>query len=290
MKIKWLATWQIVVLIILAHTLIYADSEFKYLWQPSGTPTKHWTKMTEKEKAFVLESYREQIQYAVKNIGKSFDEIDLKRLGYPHGYQYRTKMVTAGLIAHKYEEYKDLDKAAEYYREDLLAYQKAREEIFKTGSSSWRAGPGEYGPLRYLIRALEKAGRYDEAVKYYPLIFEDKLKLYGGKTDEERALNLIKDYKARTYSPENNSGFLAASWETALKKAKEGKIKPQQLEPIVGMHRQYHDGDLTKILQALDYYYEHRIRFMLKKASRHRDRKVKRKARELLKQLNKGSE
>ncbi|OGR63472.1 MAG: hypothetical protein A2X34_01420 [Elusimicrobia bacterium GWC2_51_8] len=254
------------------------------LWQPNGDVTIHMAKMNELQKAMVLDRFRMEIKYAVQNVNKSFDEIELIHLGYTHGYEWRIKIVTNGLIAEKYYKYSNYKKAAEYFYKDWQVDQECNtKKVWNSPGDCWPGGIGDYNPLFRAIGAWEDGGLYNEALKHYPEAQKELIDNYGAIMGTVAITDYFDIFKEA--HPEEGQYYenFMAGWKKTKELAKTEKPKP--LEPAVQNHEWFHSDKQNEVLKALEYYYKHRVKFMLEKALKHKNPVISKKAKDYLEKL-----
>jgi hypothetical protein len=162
----------------------YAAVSAKDIWKEDGSYVVPWKTMSAEKKAFVLEKYKSEIDYCRDNWGKSFKELDVEKIKAPE-YEEQVGYVTYGLIAGKYNQYGDYEKAAEYYYKDHLQAVKCQRESYKNGDC-WPGmpGPGEATAFDYLILTLERNNDYNALLPHYQQSFDAWVNSTDGSTYE----------------------------------------------------------------------------------------------------------
>lgn len=236
----------------------------------------------ETEITVTLEKIKNEIDLCKANKGKSFDEIEMISVGDVGAYDMGVKVITDGLIASKYEWYGDLSKAADYYYKDYLV---------QSGKKPWKSkhnwgSPGDSTPFPLFMGVLEQNQDYQRMVKVYPEYFNYyfNLDLYKG-SEKEKVKKLREKMKYDTELKNQYDSFMK-EWQEVKRLAK--TIKPKSLDPAVQSHEWFYSSKQDEVLKSLDYYFTHKVQFMLEKALSHKDPVVAAKAREYLGNLAKG--
>ncbi|MBI4668498.1 MAG: hypothetical protein HY747_04830 [Elusimicrobia bacterium] len=222
------------------------------------------------EKSSWMEYYRSQLDYALVNEGKNLYQLDYKRLGYSDkSIDQRLPVITAYKIAYLADKYGDFQTVAKYYCKCRDLERKRPPECY-----SW----GDSNSEDLCIGALERIGRCSEALKEWEKSFETYLFNFGGETREQQMSNLKKTMEEDREVKEFAKDFL--SWGEKLEeKIKKKKCEPKQLDIDTKMHHWFYAEDRKKNLEALKYYRQHRVKFMLEKAAKeHKDKKVRKQA------------
>ena len=265
---------------------LYADLKSEYFWDEYGNSKVDFEKLTKEQKAFVLEKYRPELEYCLANIGKSFAEINVEKVGQTMGYDKDVGSITNGLIGYKYAAYQSLQKSAEYFYKDYLQYHKCEQNSLKTGvwfkEDCWPGAIGEGPVLGHVINTLEMNNDFKGVLPYYQIYLDDWVSRMEGKTYKEKYATLKRKAKwdseiGRLYND------LMERWGKAKKLAK--TVTPTPLDPAVQNHEWFYSDKRGEVLKALDYYYQNKVQFMLEKALAHKDKAVQAKASEYLKKL-----
>ncbi|MBI4064720.1 MAG: hypothetical protein HY401_10545 [Elusimicrobia bacterium] len=246
-----------------------------------------WHKMDVEQKTKTLEFRKNELEYAQNNKKKKFENLKILKLGSTHGYQWRIKIVTPGLIGFKCLEYGDLECAVKYFYEDWLWLKQAEEDRIQKGiPNRWPGGPGDYDPLGQLIGELWEAGRYKETLRYYEEYFEDYFKrLHPNKSSDER-MAILNNLKVS--DPDSPIAGMIVGWEEAKNKAADKQQIMAKIEPSINIHHWFYSEDKSKNLEALKYYKQHNIKFIIENAAKeHKNPKVKKEAQKYLKELEK---
>lgn len=247
-----------------------------------STIRKSTTANAEAVIAVSLEKAKSEIDFCKSNLGRSFNDIDLSKVGDVGAYALGPEVVTDGLIAAKYEWYGDSYKAADYYYFDYLV---------QIGKKTWKSkhswsSPGDSTPFPTFMNVLKRNQDYLRLVKVYPEYFNYyfNLNLYKG-SEKEKVQKLMEQMK---YDAELKSQYdtFMKEWREAKKLAKSTKPKP--LDPAVQNHEWFYSDKREEVLRSLGYYFAHRVQFMLEKALNHKDAVIVAKAKEYLEKLWKG--
>lgn len=232
----------------------------------------------ETEIAMQLEKSKSQIDYCRNELGHSFDEINLSRMGPDEGYVLGVKVITYGLIASKYEWYGDLSKAADYYYKDYLV---------QIGKMPWRSkhnwsSPGDSTPFPIFMETLKQNQDYKRMLEVYPeyydyYFFADTNRYKGSRAEKTKILQ--EEVKHDAELKETYDGFMR-DWNEVKKLDKTAKPKP--LDPAVQHHEWFYSDKQEEVLKALAYYHKHNVRFMLEKALKQKAPAVAAKAKEYL--------
>lgn len=232
-----------------------------------GSEKISWEKMTEEEKAFSLEYYRDNINYCLSNIGKISGDIDSER----DCCVSKNAPVSYYMIALKYMLYGDPSKAAEYYYMDWLDSQK---------NPDWRPFNAEESPLSVVIFGYERAGLYSQALPFYERAYvemETRLKVFSDVSMLKNDFNRYKNNWPE--EAEEYSGFMS-DWSKAKKLAK--TVRPKPLDSAVQNHEWFYSDKITEVLKALEYYKTNKVKFMLEKAANDKRPAIAKKAKEYL--------
>lgn len=231
----------------------------------------------ETEVAASLETTKMEIDYCRTNLGRSFDEIDISKIGGVGAYVL-VGVITDGLIAEIYEWYGDASKAADYYYKDYLV---------QIGKKPWKSkhnwsAPGDSTPFPIFMETLKQNQDYERMLKMYPeyydyYFFADTNRYKGSRVEKTKILQEEAKHDAELKETYNTFMW---EWNEVKKLAKTAKLKP--LDPAVQNHEWFYSDKQEEILKALDYYHKYNVRFMLEKALKHKDPVVAGKAVEYL--------
>jgi hypothetical protein len=239
-----------------------------------GSEKIEWNKMTEEQRAFDLERYRNDINYCLENIGKTAKDLDHEKDCCAGNISQAP--VSYYLVALKYMRYGDSVKEAEYYYKDWLDSKS---------NPRWLPFNAEEAPLSAVIFGYEKAGMHKEALPLYGKAHKEMLDGLKAVTDIKLIKNDFKKYKKNWPDLAKQYQEFMHNWEKAKKLAKTTKPKP--LEPAVQHHEWFYSEKREEVLKALGYYHQNKVQFMLEKALKHKDPIVAAKAREYLEDLKK---
>ena len=240
------------------------------------------------KKAFALEKYKKQIDYAIANVGKSFKDIDSKQVN-SKAYEVEVGYITYGLIAGQYCGYGDYKKCAEYHYKDYLqAIECSRklQAIAPIPKECWGGTIGDHDLLAVVVDAYEMGGYYEETLPYYRMWLNNWVKDIEGKSFEEK-LSILKE-ESRTDDSLREGAEVINRWRKAVKLAK--TAKPKTLDLAVQNHEWFYSDKQEEVLKALEYYHKHNVRFMLEKALKHKDPVVGAKAKDYWDNPVKGKE
>lgn len=258
------------------------------IWKKTGGYVIPWRNMVPGKKAFALEGYKKQIDYAMANVGKSFKDIDSEQVN-SKAYEVEVGYITYGLIAGQYCGYGDYKKCAEYHYKDYLqAIECSRklQTIAPIPKECWGGTVGDHDLLAVVVDAYEMGGYYEEALPYYRMWLNNWVKDIKGNSFEEKLSILIE--KAKTDDSLREGAEVINRWRKAVKLAK--TAKPKTLDPAVQHHKWFYSDKQEEVLKALNYYYTHNVLFMLEKALKHKDPVIASKAKEYLDNLVKTKE
>jgi|GEM_PF-3298213 len=215
-------------------------------------------------------------QYAIKNLGKKQKDLDISIL-------YDLSM--SGDVSHYAEDVMSYARAAgfcenhlklaEYYYKDYLEWKKS-----ELGQPSlWKHPGGDGHPLSSIVGLYSDYDMYKEWDALYAdynefwwkryAAAECRLRTDAGPDCVEKWLEEAEDYQA----------FLE-QWTEIKQKAK--TVKPKPLPLPVQMHEDFYSADVKKVLGALEYYRNHKVRFMVEKALKDKRPDVVKKAKEYL--------
>ncbi len=284
---KWFL--QVLIISVIFELSSYAAVPPEAIWDKDGRYITPWSDMTTEYQTFALEKYKEEINYCSENFGKSFKEIDPKRVN-SYIYEVDVGYITYGLIGEKYAAYGDYKKAAQYEYKDYLQYHNCEQKSLKTGvwfkEDCWPGAIGEGPVLGHVINTLEMNNDYKGVLPYYKIYLDDWVSRMEGKTYEEK--HSILKQKAETDSEISRLyNDLMQAWEKAKKLAKTEKPKP--LDPAVQNHEWFYSSKQKEVLKALGYYHANKVKFMLEKALKHKDPVIAAKAKGYLESLAKGT-
>jgi len=253
------------------------------LWDSSGGKKIDWVDMDIGQKSFALDKCRDEIEYSLENVGKGFNEINMRRVGSDKGYKHIVPVVTYGLVAVKYQDdCYHFPNAARYFYKDWQEYKK--NELGK--KSLWFEGPGDYDPLAFAIGQWKEAGMYGDALKHYDEYFDSIFLLRPEKATHEEKIRFLKKQLESDAELKKEYADFMREWGQTKKLAK--TAKPRPLEPAVQNHEWFYSGKQDEVLKALEYYNQNKVQFMLEKALKHKDPLVAAKAKEYLESFKKG--
>ncbi len=257
-------------------TVVYAQDSFSQLVSSPVPPT-------ELEKAVFLERVKSEIDFCRESWGKSFDEVDVAKIGITWGYgSWRTDVISYGLIASKYGEYGDSYKAAEYYYKDYLC-ERFPKRYWKS-KHNWPGGPGDSRPFSNFMGELEYNQEYQKMLRFYPEYYDYLfLTRYSGSKKQNKQ-RLEKEIQSDPDVAKLYKDFMG-EWNATRKLAADRTIKPKSLHPAVQNHEWFYSDKQDEVLKALSYYHKNRVKFMLEKALVHKDKAVQAKASEYLENL-----
>ncbi len=269
---------------------LYAGEVKDELWDSGDNPRYHFENLSEKDKAMVLEKYRTELEYCIKNLGKPFSELDADKIGKNAFTFYKDGgYVTYALIAYKYSQYEYWDKSAKYYykdyQQDIGCAQKPMKSGAGTDSVCTSGGPMGYPVLPQVIEALEWNNDYKSALRFYQMWYENWASQFNGTTLKEKKRDLkrqAEEMKGHTLGDQYDD--LMEMWARAKKLAK--TTKPKQLDPAVQNHEWFYSVKWEEVLRALKYYYVYKVSFMLEKALKHKDPVIAAKAKVYLLKLS----
>lgn len=247
---------------------------------------KSTTTNTEAEIAISLEKAKSEIDFCKNNRGRSFDEIDMSKVGDVGAYALGPEVVTDGLIASKYEWYGDLSKAADYYYKDYLVHIGKRPWKSK---HSW-SSPGDSTPFPIFMYVLKRNQDYERMLKVYPEYFNycflGRVKGPKGlKVSKKEEMKWLKnEMKYDTELKSNYDNFME-EWREVKRLVKTEKPKP--LDPAVQNHKWFYSDKQEEVSKALEYYSTNKVNFMLEKALNHKDPLIAEKAKKYLKTVPK---
>lgn len=233
-----------------------------------------------------LEHEYVNIQYCLANVGKSFKDLDMEKIGNDKGFKNFTSSITYGLIAVKFQDdYRSFEEAGKYFYLDWLEYKKCEKEWLsqkrKTPCDTFGSGPGEYSPLAYAIGQWKHAGLYSKALQHYPEYFDDTfLNQPVGLTRTERLEALLSEKKGNPELKQKYLDFMK-EWEETKILAKNTRTTPKDL--VMLNHLWFYSSKEAEVLKSLAYYHKYKVRFMLEKALKHKNPAVVTKARKYLK-------
>lgn len=239
----------------------------------------------ETKKAVFLERIKAEIDYCKKNIGLSFKEVDVSKIGARYGYDsVQVEAITNGLIASKFEAYGDLPKAAEYYYKDYQVETNSKK--YWKSKYSW-GSPGDFMPFPGFMYTLKRNQDYQKMLKVYPEYFDYYFLRDRYKGSKEEKMKMLKERMKYDTEFKGVYADFMKEWREAKKLAKTEKPKP--LDPAVQNHEWFYSDNQEEVLKALEYYYANKVQFMLEKALKHKDPVVAAKAKEYLESLAKGT-
>lgn len=241
-----------------------------------GWQKKAWGKMTEEQKVYYLERYRNEINYCLGNIGKNVKVLDPKMSCDMGGGDVPASYYA---IALKYKHYGDQRKAAEYYHKDWLD---------SISNPNWEPFSGDADEIGVVIFGYERAGMYKEALPFYEKAYGKLIGDLKAGTDSKLLQNNFKEYKKNW--PDQAESYLSfmRKWDKAKKLAETSK--PRSLDPAVQYHEWFYSDKQEEVLKALEYYYNNKVRFILEKALKRNDQVIATKAKEYLNTLGKVEE
>lgn len=233
----------------------------------------------EVEITIALEKAKSEIDFCKNNRGRSFNEVDMSKVGDVGAYALGPEVVTDGLIASKYEQYGDFSKAADYYYKDYLV--QIGERPWKS-KHSW-SSPGDSTPFPIYMYVLKRNQDYKRMLKVYPEYFDYYFLGDRYKGSKENKIRLLKEQMKYDSELKSTYDSFLEEWREAKKLAKTTKPKP--LDPAVQHHEWFYSDKQEEVLKALAYYHEHKVNFMLEKALKHKDPIIAAKAKEYLGRL-----
>lgn len=260
--------------IVPANAIVSPDK----IWDKNGRYIVPWEEMPVEHKTLALEKYLQEIEYSLAHVGKSFVDIDSRRVN-SKAYELEVGYITYGLIGSKYCRYGDYKKCAEY---DFKNYQQAKKcarEASPTKPTCWGGALGDgYHLLAPVVADFELNNDYKGALPYYRIWLNDLVGNLKGENLEEKLENL----KIRTENNERKQNVMeiVLRWENAKKLAKTSKPKP--LDPVVQHHEWFYSDKPEEVLKALEYYHKYKVRFMVEKAAKDKRPSVAKKAKEYL--------
>lgn len=277
----------LILCIVLAYGA-FAQMNPDQIWDKEGSYVIPWGTMTVKSKTFALEKYRDEINYGLINLGKSFKVIDPVEIN-SRDYEREVGYITYGLISDHYCRYGDYLKCVEYEYKDYLQQRKCEMQALKAGGLAkgdcWWGTVHSAPLLEVIINTLEINNDYKRALFYYQKDWEDWVNRYDGRTIEEKLASLKNQAQNDSDIGRLYDNFMSR-WNKAKQLAKTSK--PMAKEVVVQNHEWFYSEKQEDVLCALKYYYKNHIDFMLEKALKHKDTVVALKAEEYLKNLKKG--
>lgn len=279
--------------IIFTVANVYAEYVHEDFWDAYGNLKVDFAGLPKKDKAFVLDKYKSELEYCKSNLGKQFVGLDIKKIGKTFDYDKNVKTITNGLIAYKYAEYQSLENAARYFYKDYLDQQKCAkqspksEEPLANSEKCW-PGTADNAPiLEHVIAVLTMNNDYKQAQLYYEKEWNDWVNRFDGSTFTKKLENLKKGMETDEDLSREYNDFISR-WEQAKKLAETSKPKP--LDSAVQHHEWFYSDKQAEVLKALAYYHKHKVRFMLEKALSHKNPVIAVKAKQYLGTLPKENE
>jgi hypothetical protein len=251
------------------------DDVFYSTGQYRGSNKIGWSKMTEEQRAFYLERYKNDIDYCLKNWGKRAKDIDSEKRCCTSG---KNPPVSYYMIALKYMNYGDHIKEAEYYHKDWLD---------SMSNPNWEPFSGDADEIDVVISGYEFAGMYKEALPFYEKAYAKFMERAKISTDVKLLKSNFKEYKKNWPGVAEDYLSFMRDWNKAKKLSKTEKPKP--LEPAVQNHKWFYSDKQEEVLKALEFYSQNKVKFMLEKDLNHKDPVVAAKAKEYLESLTKGA-
>jgi len=196
-------------------------------------------------------------------------------------------VVTNGLIGACYHG-PNPGKAGDYYYKDWKVSDdcdRKRRAGHKITWECWPAPQGEYRPFGEAMYLWEQAGQYEKMLQHYQEYHDDYFYVIGRGTNSQAGdfppleFEILQD-------PELEQAYnsFMDEWEKVKELVKAG-TPPKPLDPDVQNHEWFYSDNQEEVLKALNYYYVHKVKFMLEKARKHKDPIVAKKAKEYLKKL-----
>lgn len=263
----------------------FSQYDANKFWNKQGELQVDWSSLDAGRKAFVLERYRNEINYCVANIGAQFNNVDLLKVGNDKGY-YEINKIDVGLIALKYlDDYRNPIKSIPYFEMTWNNYKKCKKQN-QNSTCDWPFN--DASPLDFILSVLSDGGMYKNSLVFYPEAYEEMLYRFAIGTDVKLLKSNFKKYQQ--YWPEEAQNYqeFISEWDMAKKLAKTAKPKP--LDSAVQHHEWFYSNKQEEVLKSLVYYHKHNVRFMLEKALNHKDPVIAAKAKEYLANPIKGKE
>ena len=243
-----------------------------------GWQKKAWKEMTEEQKVFYLERYRDEINYCLQNIGKRTTEVDPDKgcCAGSAGCEYAP--ISYYTIAAKYlQQYNDPIKGAQYSYKFWLNNPGA--EILD--------GEVAMNAVDIVIMGYENAGMYKEALLFYDKAYVKLMANLKTSTDVKLLKSNFKEYEKRWSGAAEDYLSFMRNWKKAKKLAETARPKP--LDPAVQNHEWFYSDKQEEVLKALEYYHANKVNFMLEKSLKHKNPAIAVKAKEYLESLTKGA-
>lgn len=252
----------ILTMLLVAYSTCFSYAEMKIadIWHEDGSSKIMWGKLSEAQKAQVLEWERENAEYIVLNVHKKCSE--LKNIP-------------------KYTEFfsmRSFDAKKKFGRNDVCFSSDSLKEAYYTLADygKWFAieweyyeGRGDKGNPYVMVDwlyALIAAGHYREAEIFFPKCVNSLYPWFKEKDVEER----IK--KGEGIIPELSESMMSEPWERVLKlrgKSDDPMILQKADESEELSKRMYHNfysNDNSRKMKALEFYRDNKVRFMIEKA------------------------
>lgn len=247
-------------------------------------PHEEFMKLSfEVRSALAFEIAREMVQYYIQNIGKREGELDASRLYNlamidGESYQKRDKdiVIDYGTVCGIYRSRcENHFKALPYCWKDYYEWKK-----YEQGQPAiWKHPGGDEHPLSSILNFFGEYDMYKEWDALYADYSEFWWKGYAASECKQLTSpgpDCVSDWLKRS---EGYQGFLK-EWEEIKRKSKATKPKPLSIQ--VRIHEDFYSGNVKKVFGALEYYRKNEVKFMIKKAARHKNPVIAKKAQEYL--------
>ena len=261
---------------------VHAEITITDIWNTDGSSKIQPKDLTKSQNTMTYEWERENAEYILRNLGKKCSElVDIPE--YTRLFAFRSFTIPPK----KYGP-EDICFSSDSLRQ-IYSTLGEHEKWLNSEQAYYQSRPDSHSPyaMEEYLNALLSAGHYREAEKFFP---EFVSAVYPWLTREEVVEKLRKGQGVPEALSET---IIAEPWNKILKTKGVPddfkKLDPAEslYEPVEKMHRYFYSKDAKKRGEALQYYYDNGIDFMLKKASNKWSGDLKAKAKAYLLELKK---